>query len=94
MLIGLVAGEEGEEQESHSKVGTLLGPTNMQCTLSMSRKIQNKCLDKSTTFEGKAFCFGWCGVEKSSCRIIRRLSPHHKAIADWLEIVHFTPYTY
>ena len=32
MLIGLVAGEgeEGEgEQESHSKVGTLLGPTNI-----------------------------------------------------------------
>ena len=32
MLIGLVAeeggGEEGE-QESHSKVGTLLGPTNI-----------------------------------------------------------------
>ena len=31
MLIGLVAeegGEEEEERESHSKVGTLLGPTN------------------------------------------------------------------
>ena len=29
MLIGLVAeeGEEEEERESHSKVGTLLGPT-------------------------------------------------------------------
>ena len=35
MLIGLVAGEgegggEEEERESHSKVGTLLGPTNTQ----------------------------------------------------------------
>ena len=31
MLIGLVAGggEGEEEQESHSKVGTLLGPTTM-----------------------------------------------------------------
>ena len=28
MLIGLVA-EEGEERESHSKVGTLLGPTTI-----------------------------------------------------------------
>ena len=27
MLIGLVAGEGGEEEQSHSKVGTLLGPT-------------------------------------------------------------------
>ena len=33
MLIGLVAeGEGGEEQESHSKVGTLLGPTKTQRT--------------------------------------------------------------
>ena len=33
MLIGLVAeeGEEEEERESHSKVGTLLGPTMMLC---------------------------------------------------------------
>ena len=38
MLIGLVAGEGGgegggegeEERESHSKVGTLLGPTNIE----------------------------------------------------------------
>ena len=29
MLIGLVAEEEGEERESHSKVGTLLGPTKI-----------------------------------------------------------------
>ena len=37
MLIGLVAeegeGEEEEERESHSKVGTLLGPTINCCDL-------------------------------------------------------------
>ena len=40
MLIGLATGEEGEgggegEQESHSKVGTLLGPTII-ATVSLS----------------------------------------------------------
>ena len=30
MLIGLVAGEGEGERESHSKVGTLLGPTKIK----------------------------------------------------------------
>ena len=34
VLIGLVAENGGEERESHSKVGTLLGPTNI-CTWSI-----------------------------------------------------------
>ena len=39
MLIGLVAEGEGgeEERESHSKVGTLLGPTNI---------VEHMCFEK------------------------------------------------
>ena len=41
MLIGLVAEEGGggeeEERESHSKVGTLLGPTNSLLTASQTQ---------------------------------------------------------
>ena len=53
MLIGLdTGGEEGEEEEeeeeeeSHSKVGTLLGPTNILLTKSFQGPIMEALLNR------------------------------------------------
>ena len=41
MLMGLVAGGEGDEEESHSKVGTFMGPTIIfPCAERTNTKIQ------------------------------------------------------
>ena len=39
MLIGLATGEGGGERESHSKVGTLLGPTTTSAKYVYIKKI-------------------------------------------------------
>ena len=67
MLIGLVAGEGGggeeEERESHSKVGTLLGPTIIFQVLRREREFCQEIL-------WEIFIFSQFREEKESFKII------------------------